>query len=58
MRHLSHTGAAAVAVVLLVNTSFAADDLKSGPQKPSMKITAFNPLHCSGDGEGTKACLV
>jgi hypothetical protein len=48
----------ALAVVLLMNTSFAADDLKSGVQKPSMKIVAFNPLHCSGDGAGGKACLV
>jgi hypothetical protein len=58
MRHTFHVGCAAIAVVLLVNTTFAADDLKSGAQKPSMAIKAFNPLHCSGDGEGTKACLV
>lgn len=48
----------ALAVMLVMNTSFAADDLKSGPQTPSMKISAFNPLHCSGGGVGTKACLV
>ena len=48
----------ALAVALLVSSSFAADDLKSGPQKASMKIQAFNPLHCSGPGEGTKNCLV
>jgi hypothetical protein len=58
MRYTFHAGSAAVAVVLLVNTSFAADELKSGAQKPTMKIAAFNPLHCSGSGEGTKACLV
>ncbi|MFO0842191.1 MAG: hypothetical protein U0797_07280 [Gemmataceae bacterium] len=58
MRYLFHAGSAAVAVVLLVNTTFAADELKSGAQKPSTQIRAFNPLHCSGSGEGTKACLV
>ena len=45
-------------MTLLVSSSFAADDLKSGAQKPAMKIVAFNPLHCSGSGEGTKNCLV
>jgi hypothetical protein len=53
-----HVGGAAAVAVLIVSTSFAADDLKSGAQKPSIAIKAFNPLHCSGDGEGTKACLV
>ncbi len=48
----------ALAVALLVSSSYAADDLKSGAQKPAMKISAFNPLHCSGAGEGTKNCLV
>jgi hypothetical protein len=48
----------ALAVALLVSSSYAADDFKSGPQKASMKISAFNPLHCSGSGTGTKACLV
>ena len=48
----------ALAVMLLVSSSPAADDLESGKQKPTMKISAFNPLHCSGSGVGTKACLV
>jgi hypothetical protein len=48
----------ALAVALLVSSAFAADDLKSGAQKPAMRIQPFNPLHCSGSGEGTKACLV
>lgn len=47
-----------LAVALLASSSFAADELKSGPQEASMKIRAFNPLHCSGSGVGTKACLV
>ena len=45
----------ALAVVM---TGQAADDLKSGAQKPSMKIKAFNPLHCSGKNVGEKNCLV
>ena len=46
----------AVAVTM---TAIAADgDLKSGEQKPSMKISAFNPLHCSGKAVGSKNCLV
>lgn len=57
MRHLKLLGSA-LAVALLVGSVYAADELKSGPQKASTKIQAFNPLHCSGDGEGTKACLV
>jgi hypothetical protein len=48
----------ALAVALVVSSAFAADELKSGAQKPSMKIVAFNPLHCSGPTEGTKNCLV
>ena len=39
-------------------TADAADELKSGAQKPSMPIKAFNPLHCSGPAEGKKNCLV
>ncbi len=48
----------ALAVALLVSSAFAADELKSGAQKPSMRIQPFNPLHCSGPTEGTKNCLV
>ena len=57
MRRTFVTGSAAL-LVLIVGSTFAADDFKSGPQKPSVKIKAFNPTHCSGSGEGTKACLV
>lgn len=39
-------------------TAGAAEALKSGPQKPDMKIRAFNPLHCSGSNVGKKNCLV
>ena len=46
------------ALVLLVGSAFAADDFKSGPQKPVMKIRAFNPTHCSGPGIGKKSCPV
>jgi hypothetical protein len=49
----------AFAVAMLVSTGvFAGDGLKSGPPVGSSKITPFNPLHCSGAGEGGKACLV
>lgn len=44
----------AVAVVM---TAAAEEGLKSGPQKPTMKIQAFNPLHCSGPATGKKNCL-
>jgi hypothetical protein len=57
MRRTFVTGSAAM-LVLIVGSTFAADDFKSGPQTPSVKIRAFNPTHCSGPGEGTKACLV
>ncbi|MFO0880272.1 MAG: hypothetical protein U0840_23245 [Gemmataceae bacterium] len=57
MRHTFVVGSA-LAMALVLTTVNAAEDLKSGAQKPSMKIKAFNPLHCSGSGEGTKGCLV
>ena len=57
MRRTFVTGSAAL-MVLIVGSTFAADDFKSGPQKASMKIKPFNPTHCSGDGVGGKACLV
>ena len=44
-------------MVLIVGSTFAADDFKSGPQKPTMKIKAFNPTHCNGSDVGTKGCL-
>jgi hypothetical protein len=57
--HVSRALGSAVAVALLLSgNTFAADDLKSGPQKATMRIAPFNPLHCSGSGVGTKACLV
>lgn len=49
---------ASLAVVVAMTAVAADGDLKSGEQKPSMKIKAFNPLHCSGDGAGSKNCLV
>ena len=42
----------------VVMTAGAAEDLKSGLQKPTMKITPFNPLHCSGSTVGKKNCIV
>lgn len=35
-----------------------AEDLKSGPQVGSSKISAFNPLHVNGPDNGKKVCLV
>jgi hypothetical protein len=49
-------GAALACAVVM--TAGAAEPLKSGLQKPSMKIQAFNPLHCSGSNVGKKNCLV
>jgi hypothetical protein len=49
---------ASLAVALLASSPAAADDLKSGPQKATMKIVPFNPLHCTGANEGEKKCLV
>ncbi len=49
----------AFALTLLVSTGLVAGEgLKSGPQVKTGKIRAFNPLHCSGPGEGGRACLV
>lgn len=49
---------ASLAVALLASSPAVAEDLKSGPQKASIKVRAFNPLHCSGPNEGEKKCLV
>ena len=57
MRRTFVTGSAAL-LVLIVGSTFAADDFKSGPQKPTIEISAFNPTHCSGAKVGTKQCLV
>ena len=45
-------------LVLFVGSTIAADDFKSGPQKPTIKIKAFNPTHASGSQAGSKNCLV
>jgi hypothetical protein len=51
--------AGAMALAALVVAGVSADPaLKSGPQVGSTSISPFNPLHCSGPQEGTKACLV
>jgi hypothetical protein len=47
---------ASVAAALLCSAAIAAD-LKSGPQK-GQNVSAFNPLHATGKGEGSKNCLV
>ena len=49
---------ASLAVVVTLTAIAADDDLKSGEQKLSTKIRAFNPLHCSGKNVGSKNCLV
>ncbi|MGL4554146.1 MAG: hypothetical protein ACRC33_23530 [Gemmataceae bacterium] len=49
---------ASLAVAVTMTAVAADDDLKSGAQKPSVKIQAFNPLHCSGKSVGSKNCLV
>jgi hypothetical protein len=48
---------ASLGVALLVSSSIAADDLKSGPQ-PGGKCVPFFPLHANGAREGKKDCLV
>jgi hypothetical protein len=50
-------GASLAAVALLVGAAVAADSLKSGPQIGE-GVVPFNPLHCTGEGAGGKACLV
>lgn len=57
MRRTLLTGPAAV-LVLLIGSAYAADDFRSGPQKPTIRIASFNPLHCSGPDAGEKGCLV
>jgi hypothetical protein len=54
MRARFVTGAVAV---LLLGSTLTAADLKSGPQ-PGQSVSAFNPLHCTGAGEGGRSCLV
>jgi len=50
-------GASLAAVALIVGAAAAAEGLKSGPQE-GKGVAPFNPLHCTGDGAGGKACLV
>lgn len=47
-----------LAVVLLAGSTFAAEDLKSGPPVGKNIPGPFNPLHASGPDEGKKVCLV
>jgi hypothetical protein len=49
---------ASVAATLLLGSALLAAELKSGPQVGSRNIPAFNPLHATGSGKGSKACLV
>jgi hypothetical protein len=46
-----------LAMMLLLGSAMAADDLKSGPQVGESP-KAFNPLHCNGPDNGKKVCLV
>ena len=57
MRTSMTLGVAAVAL-LFMGSAQAADDFKSGPQKVTVKVKPYNPLHCSGKGVGGKQCLV
>ncbi len=50
-------GSALVAVAL-VATSYAADDLKSGPQVGKNIPGPFHPLNVTGTAAGRKHCLV
>jgi hypothetical protein len=54
----SLTLGASLAVALLVSSSFAADELKSGPQVGKNIPGPFHPLNCNGDNAGKKACQV
>jgi hypothetical protein len=56
MRRLHDTLGLFLALALLAGGSFAADDLKSGPQ-PGQFIAPFNPLNCTGPHTGQKADL-
>ncbi len=58
MRMTRMLGAVLVAVALLAGGSQAAEELKSGPQRPTVKIGAFNPLVCSGPDAGNRTSLV
>lgn len=47
-----------LAVMLLVGSAIAADDLKSGPQPGDRIPGPFNPLNVTGEKAGEKSCLV
>jgi hypothetical protein len=49
---------ASLACAVVLTASAADEPLKSGEQKPSMPIKAFDTLHCSGASVGAKNCLV
>jgi hypothetical protein len=57
MSRLSCALGLSLAMVLLSGSSFAADDLQSGPQV-GKGCVPFNPLHCNGPDVGQKLCLV
>jgi hypothetical protein len=48
----------AFALALVAVTGAGAGELKSGPQKGSNKIPAFNPTHCNGTFTDKAVCLV
>jgi hypothetical protein len=58
MRNRMVLGSSLAATLLLCSALAAADDLKSGPQVGSRKITPFNPLNVTGKQAGTRACQV
>lgn len=51
-------GASLAIALLACSVQSAGEGLKSGPQVGSKKISAFNPLHCSGPQVDTRSCLV
>lgn len=57
MKNRIVTGATLAAFALLAG-SLSADDLKSGLETGSKKISAFHPLHANGPAEGKRVCLV
>jgi hypothetical protein len=52
------TPGAALAVVLLLGGTAAAEELKSGPQVGQTIPGAFSVLNVTGESAGEKACLV
>ncbi len=58
MRNRVTLGASLAVALLACSALTAAGDLKSGPQKGSKKIPAFNPLNVTGSAAGSKRCQV